>query len=170
MDFFKNVIESILVHLSGTNRIALEAAKDYGNCSERQKFDFIHGVDHFLSFLKSTDNDLMNSMVTFDVDHDLYKGHLLAPHQIEATAKKPEKVVDVERFFNIWMKRIENAMVQGHQIRQNTEETGPANELEYWRSMMTKYNNIVDFTNSKPFINHLTCLKLSRSKLVKVIS
>lgn len=168
MHHYKNVIESILVHLSETNRPALEAASDYGNCTERKKLDFIHGVDLFLNFLRSTDNDIVNCMIHFEVNHDLYKGHLLAPHQIEASAKKPEKVAEVERSFNIWMKKIENAMVQGHQIRQNTEEIGPANELEYWRSMMTKYNNIVEFSNSKPFLNYLRCLKLSRSKLIKV--
>lgn len=39
--------------MSRTVRPALESSKEYGNCSESLKQQFLYGVDHFLSFLNS---------------------------------------------------------------------------------------------------------------------
>lgn len=37
---------------------ALEQLKDYGNCSEIQKREFIYGIDSFIKFIKSKKKNL----------------------------------------------------------------------------------------------------------------
>lgn len=102
------------------------------------------------------------------MDNNLYKGHLLVPFQIEESARLKDRVADVERYFLRWLRIMETILTQGRQIRRDPPDVGPLNELEAWQQMQTRYASIVEFTSSKPFINHLSCLIKSKSKLVKV--
>lgn len=101
------------------------------------------------------------------MDHNLYKGFLLTAPQVEETSRDREKVYMAERAFAWWMRQIQFALTQGDQIRRDPYDVGPLHELEYWRSMLTKYTSIAEFIESRPFVGYYTCLKLSRSKLLK---
>ena len=116
---------------------------------------------------KGTKDDILTCTINFEVNHELYKGFLLAPHQIVATSKRRDKVAEVEAAFVTWLKQIKSAVCQGHQLRKEYPHSGPLNELEHWRKMLTKYNNVVEFTDSRPFQSYFKCLKLSRSKLIE---
>lgn len=140
---------------------------NYSNCTEARKNDFLHSFGNFIEFFKSTHHDLQTCMVNFQVNHNLFKGFLLAPHQIKETSKKRDKVAEVEAAFNIWLKQIKSVISQGNQLASFTSECGPLSELQHWRHMLTKFNNVLEFTDSQAFQNYLKCLKLSRSKLVK---
>jgi dynein heavy chain, axonemal len=100
------------------------------------------------------------------VNHNLFKGFLLAPHQIEATSKRRDKVAEVEVGFLQWMKKIKSVVAQGHHIVRDGPKAGPLVELEHWRRMLTYFNNVVEFTDSRPFQSYKRCLKLSRSKFI----
>lgn len=102
------------------------------------------------------------------MDNNLYKGHLLVPFQIEESARRKDRVAEVERYFLRWLRIMETILTQGRQIRRDPPDVGPLNELEAWQQMQTRYASIIEFTSSKPFINHLSCLIKSKSKLVKV--
>lgn len=118
-------------------------------------------------FSADTDTTLQN-IVTFEVDNNLYKGHLLVPFQIEESARLKDRVAEVERYFLRWLRIMETILTQGRQIRRDPPDVGPLNELEAWQQMQTRYASIIEFTSSKTFINHLSCLIKSKSKLVKV--
>lgn len=150
-------------------RPALETSKDYGTITDADKKSFLFGTDSYIKFLRNTKRDLVEFTVVFEVNHDLFKGFLLAPHQIKATAKMKDKVAEVEKSFLVWIQQMERAATQGNQIRRDPADVGPANELEYWRSMYVKYTTILEFTSTRAFLSFSTCLKLSRSKLLKVI-
>ena len=64
------------------------------------------------------------------------------------------------------MKQIKVVVAQGQQIVQELTDSGPLRELEHWRTMLTKFINVIEFTDSRPFKSYLKCLKLSRSKLI----
>ncbi|CRK87169.1 CLUMA_CG000977, isoform A [Clunio marinus] len=114
-----------------------------------------------------TKNDIVSCSIDLKVNNDLFKGFLLASHQIEETSKRRDKVAEVEKEFCHWMKQVECVVVQGGQLTKDTTESGPNKELELWRNMLTKFNKAVEFTDSKPFKNYLKCLKISRSKLIE---
>lgn len=97
----------------------------------------------------------------------MYKGHLLVAYQITESSRKRDKVYAIETILCRWMRQIKTVITQGHQIRRDHYNSGPINELNYWQEMLTRYSSITEFVTDKPFQNHLQCLILSRSKLVK---
>lgn len=52
-------------------------------------------------------------MTDFEVSHNLYKGHLLVPHQIQETSQKRELVDDVKSYFDRWLQQIYIILTQG---------------------------------------------------------
>lgn len=111
---------------------------------------------------------LHDDMLVFDVDHNLYKGRLLADFQIEASSHIREVVYQVEEYFTKWMNQIQMALIQGRLITAQPANVGPRHELEHWRRILAKYTLAIEFIAGRAFTNHLQCLVLSRSKLVKV--
>ena len=59
----------------------------------------------------------------------LFKGHLLAQHQIEETSRKRDKVAEVEVAFNQWMKQIKVVVSQGQQLPKDNFDSGPLRGL-----------------------------------------
>lgn len=112
----------------------------------------------------------MTCALNFEVSHELFKGFLLAPYQIEETSKRRDKVMEIEKAFYVWMKQISIVVGEGNQIVKDGPNAGPLTELEYWRRMLTKFSNVVEFTSSRPFKSYVKCLELSRSKLIEVIA
>lgn len=92
---------------------------------------------------------------------------MLVSYQINETSRKRDKVYAIESIFHHWMRQICTVISQGQQIRRDPYNSGPMDELDYWQSMLTRYTSITEFVSDKPFQNHLQCLILSRSKLVK---
>lgn len=113
-------------------------------------------------------DDTLKNITEFSVSHNLYKGFLLAPHQIKESSQNRYRVYDIEIIFKRWLRKIQIVLTQGQQIRRDTIDVGPLNELEYWHQMLLRYASIYEFVSDKPFQNHLTCLILAKSKLVKV--
>lgn len=112
-----------------------------------------------------TETTLAN-MVTFEVDHNLYKGQLLMPFQITESSRIYSRVKLVELYFCRWLRKIQMVITQGQQLRCDPPDVGPHNELEYWQQQLGRYTSIVEFVSSRPFLNHLACLVQSKSKLV----
>ncbi|KFB36573.1 AGAP007675-PA-like protein [Anopheles sinensis] len=148
---------------------AIQHIRDYGHCIDTQQSNFKYGVDRFINFLKSTAKDITQRIV-FDYDPDLYKGFLLTSVQVQETARDREKVAHIEHTFHRWLEQMQFALTQGDQIEQASHNVGPLVELEYWRTVLTRYTSISEFTETKVFRQFLQCLKISRSKLVKVWS
>jgi dynein heavy chain len=155
--FFVRILEDI--HIPST-----EHSTEFEN--EAKKAHFVYILEYSASFLRCIDQ-VYKYRVNFEVNHDLYKGFLLAPHQIEETAGHPERMLQVEREFLGWIRLIYEADNQGDILRKDTA-TGPNTEIEFWVLMIAKYGSVIQFYESKPFRNYLECLTLSRSKVVPV--
>lgn len=153
-------------HLDQVFGPSLKTLQDFGMCLAQEKLEFIHGFDNFKKFIKTTDED-SNGCDHFEVDHMLYKGFLLVPHQIQESAMNPAKVAEIEIHFSRWLQQMEIALTQGNQIRRHTIDDGPLKELNHWRHWLIRYAKIVEFVATRAFQSHLKCMTLSRSKLVK---
>lgn len=55
----------------------------------------------------------LNHLIDFEVSHNLFKGHLLVPHQIKATSRKRELVDEVKHYFDRWLQQISICLIQG---------------------------------------------------------
>ncbi|XP_035785030.1 dynein heavy chain 8, axonemal-like [Anopheles albimanus] len=163
----RSVVYTLFVLLERALKPSIELLRDYGHCSELQQSNFRYGVNRFLAFLQSTEKDI-TERIRFAVDNQLYKGFLLTEVQVQETAKDRERMKTVERTFHRWLEQIQFALTQGDQIEQAPHQAGPLVELEYWRTVLTRYTSISEFTEQKVFKQFLHCLKLSRCKLVRM--
>ncbi|XP_052892579.1 dynein axonemal heavy chain 8 [Anopheles moucheti] len=162
-----SIVYCLVSILEKVLKSAIDQIRDYGHCNDVQKSNFKYGVNRFINLLKSTEKDISHRIV-FDVDHDLYLGFLLTAVQVAETARDQEKMVRVEQIFSRWMEQVQHALTQGNQIERSPHYAGPLVELEYWRTILTRYTSISEFTESKIFLQFLESLKISRGKLVKV--
>jgi dynein heavy chain len=167
---------------------ALENFKDYGDCSNEQKEQFLYGSNNFINFLNSklnisfnffpysliqffhsgTHDALMESVIKFDYDFYLFKGQLLVDFQIKASAKKRDVVAKIETTFTRWLNQMRVVITQGHQLAKENADHGPLKELEYWKLILSKFSYVEEFTRTRVFRNYHYCLKLTKSKLIKV--
>uniref|UniRef100_A0AAG5D7L6 AAA+ ATPase domain-containing protein n=1 Tax=Anopheles atroparvus TaxID=41427 RepID=A0AAG5D7L6_ANOAO len=161
------IVYTLVSILENVLKPAIDYIRDYGQCSDTQRSNFKYGVNRFINFLKSTEKDISQRII-FDYDQNLYKGFLLTTVQVQETARDREKVGRIEQTFHRWMEQMQFASTQGDHIEQAPHHVGPLVELEYWRTVLTRYTSISEFTETKVFRQFLQCLKISRSKLVKV--
>lgn len=146
---------------------SLEAVTEFGLCSAKQKLGFMNGLSMFNKFLQAS-SETVETCVHFEVSHTLYKGFLLANHQIEESAIDIGKVRLVEKYFATWLRQIQAILIEGQRIQRDASNAGPLEYLIMWRRMLARFASITEFTSSRPFQNHEQCMKLSRSsKLLK---
>lgn len=158
--FIKDLMRKVLTP-------SLEAVTEFGLCSAKQILGFMNGLNMFNKFLHAS-SDTVETCVHFEVSHTLYKGFLLAKHQIEESAIDIDKVRQVEKYFHTWLRQIQAILIEGQRIQRDASDAGPLEYLIMWRRMLARFASITEFTSSRPFENHEQCLKLSRSsKLLK---
>jgi dynein heavy chain len=164
----KNAIESVYELFRQIFRPALEVSKEYGECTEEQKLNFLYGVINFIKFLNSTQENLATCRIEFPIDEEFYNGYLMSKDQKDKTPKTRERVLLVEALFSQWLEQIRVVVCQGTQLMSENSDHGPLKELEHWRKMLAKLCHVFEFLQSKMFATYLKCLKISRSKLVSV--
>lgn len=59
----------------------------------------------------------LENLTKFVVNHNLYKGHLLVPHQVKDTSCKRELVDEVKVHFDRWLQQISIVLIQGIRSR-----------------------------------------------------
>lgn len=146
---------------------ACKAYKDYGLCRAEQKGNFLHGLHLFHRSLIVTDKTL-GSMVRFDVDEELYAEHLCTADKIYSSSINMVVMRSVGLIMRRWMRRMDVVINQGIQLKCDSFDVGPIDELEYWQEQLIRYTSITEFVSSEVFLNHLAALEQSRSSLVRV--
>lgn len=91
----------------------------------------------------------------------------MVPHQVAATARNRELITKAELTFATWMRQMKSVVMESQQVRKDSSDVGPLDELEYWRSMLAKFSSITEFVATKEFNNFHKALKLSKSKWVQ---
>ena len=69
-----------------------------------------------------------------------------------------------------WMKNIYEVLLESEQLRLETDNAGPQEELEYWKSRAARLSLLVDQVSSDPCKLTIATLRCAQCKLVKVSS
>ena len=69
-------------------------------------------MEGFIKFLNYTDFDI-KTIVLFTVDQEFFEESLLTLQLIKLTSSNKEKVYHVERLFSVWLKIIQNVLIEG---------------------------------------------------------
>ena len=67
------------------------------------------------------------------------------------------------------MKNIYEVLLESEHLRLETDNAGPQEELEYWKSRAARLSLLVDQISSLPCIMTVMTLKAGQCKLVKVL-
>ena len=66
------------------------------------------------------------------------------------------------------MKKIQELLLESEQLRLETDDAGPQDELEYWKSRAARLTLLVEQINTHPCKMTLVTLKAAQCKLLKV--
>ena len=66
------------------------------------------------------------------------------------------------------MKKIQELLLESEQLRLETDDAGPQDELEYWKSRAARLTLLVEQINTHPCKMTLVTLRAAQSKLLKV--
>ena len=73
-----------------------------------------------------------------------------------------------EEYVREWMKNIYEVLLESEHLRLETDNAGPQEELEYWKSRAARLSLLVDQISSMPCTMTVMTLKVAQCKLVKV--
>ena len=73
-----------------------------------------------------------------------------------------------EEHLRQWMKKIQELLLESEQLRLETDDAGPQDELEYWKSRAARLTLLVEQINTHPCKMTLVTLRAAQSKLLKV--
>ena len=73
-----------------------------------------------------------------------------------------------EEYLRQWMKKIQELLLESEQLRLETDDAGPQDELEYWKARGAKLTLLVNQINTQPARMTLVTLRAAQSKILKV--
>ena len=85
-----------------------------------------------------------------------------------ALLKQEEGQRRFEEYLRQWMKKIQELLLESEQLRLETDDAGPQDELEYWKSRAARLTLLVEQINTHPCKMTLVTLRAAQSKLLKV--
>ncbi|XP_071524381.1 LOW QUALITY PROTEIN: dynein axonemal heavy chain 5-like [Panulirus ornatus] len=87
--------------------------------------------------------------------------------EAQAVLTQPDQMLAIERRVLTWIKQIESVLIEMEQLRQETDDAGPQDELEYWKRRMAKFKFLSKQMESSQVRGALLVLQLARSKVLK---
>ncbi|XP_023348445.1 dynein heavy chain 5, axonemal, partial [Eurytemora carolleeae] len=72
-----------------------------------------------------------------------------------------------EEYLRSWMKKIQELLLESEQLRLETDDAGPQDELEYWKSRAARLTLLVEQINTMPCRMTLVVLRTAQCKLMK---
>ena len=77
--------------------------------------------------------------------------------------------VRFEEYLREWMKSIQELLLESEQLRLETDDAGPQDEIEYWKSRAARLTLLVEQISSQQCKMTTVTLRAAQSKLLKVI-
>ena len=160
--------------LTGLNRFlrtiynpTLKALRNWGQIEKDSHHvsEFLVNMTGMASFLEAVQTNLEQRVVL--KHNDELSKHLATPREVIAAAGNPELIEQAEELVLSWCKQMETVLVQSEQMRKEGDDTGPLAELEHWRHLTTKFNDMVEQIRSEPVQMVLQVLIQSKSKVFK---
>ncbi|OWK63012.1 Dynein heavy chain 5, axonemal [Lonchura striata] len=166
-----NILQGLEFFLSQIMIPALKSQQNWGSVKEglrnSQIQEFLYAVDKFVGTLSSSRQNIEDKIQLTKVDIDVYVRNLQNPSDYITAGNNTEITEKLEEVVMIWTKQIRQVLVESEQIRKETDDVGPAAELEYWRSRMSSFNSLLDEIKSSRVKKIISILRTARSKTLQ---
>ncbi|XP_064087416.1 LOW QUALITY PROTEIN: dynein axonemal heavy chain 5-like [Macrobrachium nipponense] len=124
------------------------------------------GLRSFASCLKVSESIMEERVVLAASEEGIDEIKGLSDAQ--AILTQPDQVQAVERTVLTWLKQIESVLIEMEQLRQETDDAGPQDELEYWKRRMAKFKYLSEQMETPQVRGAILVLQLARSKSLKL--
>ncbi|XP_043198855.1 dynein axonemal heavy chain 8-like [Amphibalanus amphitrite] len=161
------VLTGLNQYLSTIYNPVLKALRNWGQIEKDSHHisDFLVNMAGLANFLDAVHTNLEQRVVL--KQNEELSTHLGTPREVIAAAANPELIEQAEELVLSWCKQMETVLVQSEQMRKEGDDTGPLAELEHWRHLTTKFNDMVEQIRSEPVQMVLQVLIQSKSKVFK---
>lgn len=166
-EFVGTILTGLHNYLKVVYNPVLRAWKTWGQLETNSPHigEFLTNMSGLQSFLDAVQVNL-NTRVVLQPNTELSQ-HLTTPKEVINASTNPELVEAAEELVMHWCKQMETVLVQSEQMRKEGDDTGPLAELEHWRHLTTKFNDMVEQIRSEAVQMVLQVLIQSKSKVFK---
>ncbi|ROT80144.1 hypothetical protein C7M84_001143 [Penaeus vannamei] len=123
------------------------------------------GLRSFASCLHVSKSIMAERVILAPPEEKLDEVRTLSDAQTVLT--QPDQVQAIERTVLMWLKQIESVLIEMEQLRQETDDAGPQDELEYWKRRMAKFKYLSEEMETPQVRGSVLVLQLARSKVLK---
>lgn len=167
----ENILQEISRRMESIMLPGLKSNEHWGELSKSQSVDakreidaFLNNVDRFLSGITEVIQCLKDVIQLQLPDKSLMIEHV---RHARRSSSNPSIVAVYEDTVNEWCRQVEVLLGEVTAVREENDESGPAAELEYWKSRMAKFNSITDQLRSKDCRLVLAVLKYASSPVLQ---
>ncbi|KZC10625.1 Dynein heavy chain 5, axonemal [Dufourea novaeangliae] len=100
-------------------------------------------------------------------DDEMLMGGVRNFEDAKTFVSKANAVNIVENRVESWIKSLKDFMAESKQVKRENDNSGPQQELEYWKRRGAQFTSCVSFVKDHEIQMSLLCLQVARSKLIK---
>nr|XP_043889840.1 dynein axonemal heavy chain 5 isoform X3 [Solea senegalensis] len=130
------------------------------------KQEFISSLENFVSVLAVTQECLREKVTLKDCD-SFDMRVLKSPSDYMAAAGSSDTTEKLETCMKVWIRQIEQVIVESEQLRKEDDDLGPRAELVHWKRHMSRFNHLLDQLKRPDVRAVQGVLQLAKSKLIK---
>ncbi|XP_069476735.1 dynein axonemal heavy chain 5-like [Ambystoma mexicanum] len=167
-----SVLQGIEMLLACVMVPALKSQENWGAVKEglqsSEVQDFLDSLDTFVATLSSARQNLEGKIELQKVDVGEYLNNSNNPADFITAGGNSEVIEKLEGALMVWIKQIEQVLVESEQMRKEADDIGPLAELEYWKSRMASFNSLLDELKSPKVKKVLSILQAAKSRILKL--
>jgi dynein heavy chain len=91
---------------------------------------------------------------------------LKGPAETARLAQEPKTVEQLEALLQEWCQQLEQVIAESEQMRKEADNVGPRAELEHWKSVMARFNGVLDQIKKPECQTVINVLLQAKSRLL----
>ncbi|XP_032818620.1 dynein axonemal heavy chain 5-like isoform X1 [Petromyzon marinus] len=128
---------------------------------------FLDSVNYFMQSLSGVRQNIQQKVQLMEADLGTILDGVMGPADYMVAVGNTEMVERLEAALRVWMKQIEQVLVESEQIRKEADNVGPSAELVYWKKRTSRFNSLLEELKSERVQKVTGLLQAARSRSLK---
>ncbi|XP_052807224.1 dynein axonemal heavy chain 5-like isoform X2 [Mya arenaria] len=166
------ILKGLEGHLSNVVLPALRSLEQWGDMengkgNNAQIEDFLEQLEKFITNLMAALSNMEGQIKLEENGISTIIDGIESPADYQSVAGNTEYLEKLENLCEQWSKQIEQVLAESEQMRREADDIGPTAELNYWKSRMAKFNNLLEQMKSPRVKAVLGVLQVAKSKSLR---
>ncbi|KAL1130923.1 hypothetical protein AAG570_012164 [Ranatra chinensis] len=88
--------------------------------------------------------------------------------EVAQLARDPQAIAVLEGRLKVWIKRVQEVIMESEKLRMEMDASGPQDELEYWKKRYAQFSQIIRQLEEEEVAMTIDTLIMARSKVIKL--